>query len=185
MCLDFANTLDWRLTDDPVELIPDYAALLAWSERRATMPARTLARLREHRLDSSAARGIMRTAYLLRAEIWSMGDELIANRPVRLDALNGRLAELPSQPALRIQDGRYMFDLDGNSLYQPLWPVLWSLTAVLSSDDATRVGCCRAQGCGWYFIDESPNRSRMWCSSEICGNRERVRRAYVKRRLKS
>lgn len=183
VCLDFANTLDWRLTDSPVELIPDYAALLAWSERRGTLPARTLARLREDPAEGPAAREVMREAHLLRTQIWSIADGLIAGRRARLSALNGRLAGLPSPPGLRVQGSRYAFDLDGSDSGQPLWPILWSLTAVLVSEDATRIGSCRAQGCGWYFVDESPNHSRTWCSSEVCGNRERVRRAYAKRKM--
>ncbi|HEV2444147.1 MAG TPA: CGNR zinc finger domain-containing protein [Steroidobacteraceae bacterium] len=185
VCLDFANTLDWRLTDNPVELIPDYLALLAWSERRGTLPAGALARLRKHGPEGTAASEVMREAHLLRTEIWSIADELIAGRRARLAALNDRLAGLPSQPALRVQGSRYAFDLDGSDPRQPLWPVLWSLTAVLASEDAARIGSCLAQGCGWYFVDESPNRSRTWCSSEVCGNRERVRRAYAKRRSKA
>ena len=185
VCLDFANTLDWRLTDSPVELIPHYAALLAWSARRGTLPERTLARLQDHGPESAAAREVIREAHLLRTEIWSIAEELIAGRRARLSALNGRLAELPSQPGLRVQGRRYVFDLDGSDPSQPLWPVIWSLAAVLASEDATRIGSCRAQGCGWYFVDESPSRSRTWCSSEVCGNRERVRRAYAKRQRKS
>lgn len=185
VCLDFANTLDWRLTDSPVELIPDYAALLAWSERRGTLPARALMKLRQHDGDSFAAHEVMRAAHLLRAQIWSLAEDLIAGRRARLGTLNDRLTELPSQPGLRVHDSRYVFDLDGSEPQQTLWPVLWSLTAVLASEDAVRLGTCRAQGCGWYFVDESPNRSRTWCSSEVCGNRERVRRAYARRRAKS
>ena len=75
-----------------------------------------------------------------------------------------------------------MFDLDGKDLRQPLWPVLWSLSALLASSDAARLGACQAEGCGWFFVDESPNHARLWCSSEVCGNRERARRAYAKRR---
>lgn len=185
VCLDFANTLDWRLTDDPVELIPDYAALLAWSQRRGTLPARALARLRDQDGAGSAAREVMSEAHLLRSQIWSLAEELIAGRRARLGPLNDRLTELPSQPGLRAHDGRYVFDLDGSDPRQALWPVLWSLAALLASEDAARLGSCRAQGCGWYFVDESPNRSRTWCSSEVCGNRERVRRAYARRRSQS
>jgi len=182
VCLDFANTLDWRLTDSPVELIPDYPALLAWSERRGTLPARTVARLRASGARSTEAGAVLREARLLRAQIWAIAEELIGRRHARLNAVNRRLTELPSQPDLRIQGSRYVFDLDGRDLRQPLWPVLWSLTAVLTSDDAARMGNCGAEGCGWYFIDESPSRSRRWCSSEVCGNRERARRAYARRR---
>ena len=45
MCLDFANTMDWRTSDAPQELIPDYAALLSWSKARRTLAAKTVAKL--------------------------------------------------------------------------------------------------------------------------------------------
>src|SRR5581483_5112593 len=182
VCLDFANTLDWRLTDSPVELIPDYPALLAWSGRRETLPSRAVASLRAQAARRTEADVIVREAHLLRGQIWAITEDLIARRRARLSALNRQLAELPSEPGLCFQGGRYVFELDGANLRQPLWPVLWSLTAVLASEDAARVGSCQAEGCGWYFIDESPGHSRMWCSSEVCGNRERVRRAYARRR---
>lgn len=182
VCLDFANTLDWRLTDSPVELIPDYMALLAWSERRGTLPARTLAKLRAQAVKSSATDVVTREAHLLRAQIWAIADRLLESRHAGLSTLNARLSELPPQPGLRVENHRYVFDLDGSDLRQPLWPVLWSLTTVLASEDAARIGRCQAQGCGWYFVDESPGHSRTWCSSEVCGNRERVRRAYARRR---
>ena len=185
VCLDFANTLDWRLSDSPVELIPDYPALLAWSERRQTLPARAVARLRAQAARRTEAEVILREAHLLRGQIWAIAEDLIGRRRARLSALNRRLAELPSEPGLCFQGGRYVFELDGANLSQPLWPVLWSLTAVLASEDAARVGSCQAEGCGWYYIDESPGHSRMWCSSEVCGNRERVRRAYARRRSKA
>lgn len=184
VCLDFANTLDWRLTDSPVELIPDYPALLAWSERRGTLATSAVTVLRAKAARSTDSDAVLREARLLRTRIWAIAEELIGGRRARLSALNKRLTELPSQPGLRVQDSRYVFELDGTDLRQPLWPVLWSFTAVLASEDAARVGSCQAEGCGWYFIDESPARSRMWCSSEVCGNRERVRRAYDRRRTK-
>lgn len=182
VCLDFANTLDWRLTDSPIELIPDYPALLAWSERRGTLPARAVARLKAKGAGRTEAEAILRNAHLLRTRIWAIAEDLIGGRRARLSALNRRLIELPSQPGVCFQGNRCVFALDGTNLHQPLWPVLWSLTAVLASEDAARVGSCRAEGCGWYFIDESPGHSRMWCSSEVCGNRERVRRAYARAR---
>jgi len=183
VCLDFANTLDWRLTPDPVELIPDYAALLSWSARRGTMSAETVACLRTRSARKNAeAIGTIKKAYELRAHIWKAADALRNGGSVELDAFNAMLSRLPSQPNLTQYGTQYVFDLDGTELEQPLWPVLWSLSAVLASEDAIRLGCCQAQGCGWFFVDESPNRSRLWCSSEVCGNRERARRAYAKRR---
>ena len=55
VCLDFANTMDWRTSDAPQELIPDYAALLSWSEARRILSVRAVAKLQAqgaHRLKS-------------------------------------------------------------------------------------------------------------------------------------
>ena len=30
--------------------------------------------------------------------------------------------------------------------------------------------------CGWWFVDDTKNRSRRWCDMKICGNREKMRR---------
>src|SRR5882724_7488532 len=38
VCLDFANTVEWRLSAQPQEPIPDYRTLLRWSELRAMLP---------------------------------------------------------------------------------------------------------------------------------------------------
>ena len=33
-----------------------------------------------------------------------------------------------------------------------------------------------AEGCGWLFIDESPNQGRRWCDMKVCRNRAKARR---------
>ena len=185
VCLDFANTMDWRTSAVPQELMPDYAALLAWSAARGTLPASALARLRRRGAEGGETATALRDAHALRAEIWRAAEALRQGKPVRLDAFNRRLSDLPAQPRLAPEGAGYAFDLPGRDLAEPLWPVLWSLTALLTSDDATRIGCCHAEGCGWFFVDESPNRTRLWCSSAVCGNRERARRAYAKRRVRA
>ena len=182
-CLDFANTLDWRASDDPVELIPDYGSLLRWSERRGTLPRRAVRRLgRTHTLASS--RAAMDDAYDLRSEIWAIAKAAGSGAHAPLGALgriNRLLASAPSQPPLVRDGSRYVHDLIGRDIREPLWPILWSLSALMSSDDVNRIGLCSGTGCGWFFVDESPNRTRLWCSSSTCGNRERARRAYARR----
>jgi predicted RNA-binding Zn ribbon-like protein len=186
VCLDFANTMDWRTSDAPQELIPDYAALLSWSKARRTLAAGAIAKLHAHGAQqAAAAAAVMQEAHALRSEIWKAAEALRRGDRVNLEPLNRSLVAAPAQPKL-IRDGTgYVHDLPGAALAEVLWPVLWSLTALLTSEDAGRLGCCRAQGCGWFFVDESPNHSRLWCSSEVCGNRERARRAYAKRRPKA
>ena len=38
-----------------------------------------------------------------------------------------------------------------------------------------RIKLCPCPGCGWAFYDRSRNRSRTWCSMEVCGNRVKAR----------
>ena len=45
----------------------------------------------------------------------------------------------------------------------------------------SRLKACPADDCQWAFFDSSRNRSRTWCSMEVCGNRSKTRR-YRSRR---
>jgi len=183
VAIDFVNTVDWRLSDDPQELLADYATLLRWSELRATLPPAAIKRLRAlSAKNPEAAESVLEEARKLRAEICRDVAALSTGDGVDLASVNRRLGAAPPQPRLVKTAARHVHDLPGKQLEEPLWPVLWSWTAVLTSDDARRLGLCQAKGCGWFFVDESPNRSRAWCSSEGCGNRERARRAYEKKR---
>jgi predicted RNA-binding Zn ribbon-like protein len=38
-----------------------------------------------------------------------------------------------------------------------------------------RLKLCPAEDCLWAFYDVSRNRSKRWCSMEVCGNRSKVR----------
>ena len=186
VCLDFANTIDWRLSAEPQELIPDYATLLRWSGMRHVLPGAAIAGLQgQSARDPDAAAAVLHEARMLRGEICDAAAALCQGMELDLAIFNRRLADLPAQPRLLAAGAGYVHDLPGKRLEEPLWPILWSVTALLTSQDAGRLGSCQAQDCGWFFVDESPNHSRLWCSSEVCGNRERARRAYAKRRAGS
>ena len=45
-CLDFADTVDDRISDHPRELLTDYGRLLQWGEEAGVITARTAERLR-------------------------------------------------------------------------------------------------------------------------------------------
>ncbi|MFX9626926.1 CGNR zinc finger domain-containing protein, partial [Acinetobacter baumannii] len=87
-------------------------------------------------------------------------DALRGGRGADLRLVNQLLSAAPRQPDLVRQDRAYRHAFAGTDVREPLWPVLWSLTALLASDDARRIGCCEADGCGWFFVDESPNQTR-------------------------
>ncbi|HWC80986.1 MAG TPA: CGNR zinc finger domain-containing protein [Pseudonocardiaceae bacterium] len=45
--------------------------------------------------------------------------------------------------------------------------------AVLGQWDRMKI--CPAENCRWAFFDHSRNRSRTWCSMQVCGNRTKAR----------
>jgi len=186
VCLDFANTIDWRTSEEPQELLPDYAALLSWSKARGTLLARAVGGLHELAAARAGAAGeALREAHALRSDILVTAEALSNGRYPPLTKINQWLGAVPAQPQLVKNGTAYTHAVPGTKLEEPLWPILWSLAALLTSNDAARVGCCQARGCGWLFVDESPNGSRVWCSNDACGNRVRAQRAYAKRRSKS
>ena len=50
----------------------------------------------------------------------------------------------------------------------------------LTALPAGRIRICR--NCRWLFVDRSRNASRLWCDMTVCGNRNKARRHYARRR---
>ena len=59
--------------------------------------------------------------------------------------------------------------------------VLTAIARAQESGDWPRLKACSSGECLWAFYDRSRNRSRHWCSMEVCGNRAKTR-TYRKRR---
>jgi predicted RNA-binding Zn ribbon-like protein len=57
--------------------------------------------------------------------------------------------------------------------------VALSALALLQPQKAGRIRICA--NCSWLFLDESRNRSRIWCDMAVCGNRQKARRHYRRR----
>lgn len=59
------------------------------------------------------------------------------------------------------------------------------LVALIEAQTAgtwTRLKLCGADDCQWAYYDTSKNRSRLWCSMEVCGNRQKTRAYRARRR---
>ncbi|GAB3677945.1 CGNR zinc finger domain-containing protein [Saccharopolyspora tripterygii] len=50
-----------------------------------------------------------------------------------------------------------------------------ALTTLLITGEVERIKRCPAEDCGWVFWDSTKNRSRRWCSMQVCGNRQKAR----------
>lgn len=55
-----------------------------------------------------------------------------------------------------------------------------SALGLLCDDAAQRIRICA--NCNWLFLDRSRNGSRVWCDMAVCGNRQKARRHYRRRK---
>jgi predicted RNA-binding Zn ribbon-like protein len=193
-CLDFVNTLAWRLTDSPAEYLGSYEDLLAWAGQAGLLaPDETEALSRWSTKTSEDACDTLSRAIALREAIYRLFSATIASEPQdehALSILNRELSEALSRlrvvPAVGVT---YAWNWDrggeeegGLPLERALWPVAHSAGELLTSPKLGRVKVCAGEGCGWMFLDESRNASRRWCDSRDCGNRERVRKYLARKR---
>jgi predicted RNA-binding Zn ribbon-like protein len=155
LCLDFCNTVSWRLTPEPVERLRSHADLLDWSglPPRPDEPE-TFARALELRAAVIAA--------------FESGDV----DPVRI-----AYAEALAAARVHVDGGVAVLEWPGD----PLAPVAHSAWTLLADPGRRPVRVCAGQGCGWLFLDGTRNASRRWCSADDCGRRERVRRHRARR----
>ena len=192
-CLDFVNTLAWATGDNPVDHLRSYRDLVDWACQAGLLAADARPRLAER---ASAmpdlADDMLARAITLREAIRHITTAVIAHEAASessLTVLNGELSAALSRSVLD-QASPGVFGWSGNwchdggeiDLGYPLWPVARSAAEVLTSSRLDRVKICQGPRCGWMFVDESRNGSRRWCDSRDCGNRERVRRHYARRR---
>lgn len=189
LCLDFVNTIDLPNTPKERDLLASYDALLAWSVARGSMTSATGERLLMLARTAPAEEDAALCAALeLRSCIRRLAETAQANGDLAslLPEINTHFRHLAAPPRLLATTGErgVVPDLPGNCLAEPLWPVLWTLSALAISDDLAKLGTCHARDCRAIFIDHTNNRSRIWCASDLCGNRERVRRAYRARQVK-
>jgi predicted RNA-binding Zn ribbon-like protein len=186
LCLDFANTAEWHLSEHPTERLTSYAELIAWARSIGLLPDRTAQHLL-HEADQHRAEAarVLDRAVALREAIYHIFVAVAAGKlPSAGDqaTLNAELSRSLSKSRLVWNKANFDWGRDeDDALDQVLWWVLRSTTNLLTSEDLQRVGVCADdRGCGWLFYDTSRNRTRQWCSMRGCGNRAKARRHYEK-----
>jgi predicted RNA-binding Zn ribbon-like protein len=179
--LDMVNTVSWRGNSARrIERVPDFDALLAWSARAGLIHAAELGHV------SAAARvEYGRGARALTDTRWlreRLHEALTSTGPRRQQAIQLLWPQLTSalrhaQPeGLPLQLAIEVHEPDDLTRRLALLALQF-----LTSDDVRLVKVCADDDCGWVFLDRSRNRTRRWCSTADCGNRNRVRRYNARR----
>jgi predicted RNA-binding Zn ribbon-like protein len=188
LCLDFANTVEDRTGAQPVDMLPDYAALARWGWHVGDLSVderdRLLARAAELPAEATAT---LAKAIELREAIYRVFAAIAHDQtPRRADLARIEAAHRAALGHARLTPDGAQYDWtwnDATALERMLWPVARSAVALLTSDGLPRVKQCPGTGdCGWLFLDLSRNATRRWCSMEGCGSRAKMRRLYARRK---
>jgi predicted RNA-binding Zn ribbon-like protein len=184
VAFDFVNTED---AYPPVECLRGYGDLVAWSVLVGLFSAEEGERLvGEADLRPEDAEAVYRDALRLRGALYGVFRILAEGGDVPergLETLRGYEREALSRGKLVQGDRGFSWEWkDGRDLAGMLWPVAHAATQLLTSGDLDRLKLCA--GCYWVFLDASRNRSRRWCTMEVCGTDAKMRRYVAKRAAK-
>lgn len=185
LALDFANTVDGEPGGETgVEYLWGYGGLVAWGHHVGLLTEDEVSLL----LDGAAPRpeeaeAVHARALELRGGIQDVFRAVAEGvRPASGDLESLRRAEGEAVSHARLEPGDAGFRWewpDVGDLSKPLWPVAHAAIGLLTSGRLDRVKRCA--GCHWLYVDVSRNRSRRWCTMEVCGTNEKMRRYVAKR----
>ncbi|MGE0279443.1 MAG: CGNR zinc finger domain-containing protein [Rhizobiaceae bacterium] len=89
------------------------------------------------------------------------------------------LAELPNLLSACAHSLRCSQEAQASGRQKLEEAVALSALSLLSEVDRIRI----CQNCRWLFLDRSKNGSRRWCDMAVCGNRQKAKRHYHRRRV--
>jgi predicted RNA-binding Zn ribbon-like protein len=167
--------LDLLATTHPVERLDSVAVLRAWVTGSGLVPAGTeLAHVDPSWLVAFRE---------LRGRIGQLvpGGHPLGERPyeVALARVNDVARAAPPAPrAVAGEDGTLVRKLAGPPECAALLGAVARDVVELLTDPVARAALrqCEGDNCPIVYLDSSRGRRRRWCSSEVCGNRERVAR---------
>ena len=104
---------------------------------------------------------------------------LLANNGIDTDSATasktleeaGRKARL----GVRFEDGRPVLAPEDEGAHGAIGRIVAAVAELAPTDEWKRLKTCRDEHCRVAFYDKSRNRSRAWCSMEVCGNRDKQR----------
>ncbi len=191
LCLDYANTLDNRTDVHPQELLNSYNDLVLWSQQADVLTEQEARRLLEKAARSpTEASRVLQRAVAIREAIFGIFKQVAEDESPEdedLITLSAMVAEAQKHAQIVPNTNGFRWDwVDKRSdLDCMLWPVVRSAADFLTSDELDTVRVCASDSCNWLFIDTSKNHSRRWCNMKSCGNREKARRFYTRKKSSS
>ncbi|MFD9335225.1 CGNR zinc finger domain-containing protein [Streptomyces sp. NPDC060028] len=174
VCLDLVATFGSRKDIEGTEGIRDGDELRLWLVGTGLVPGGTP--LTQIQTDWVQAFRALRVDVesLVRAELAAAGPDRDALARVNAAAAGPP----PGLCAVPDQEGHLVRELCGGLECGALLAAVARDAVELLTDPGDRalLRACEGEGCSRVYLDTSRGHRRRWCSSELCGNRERVAR---------
>jgi predicted RNA-binding Zn ribbon-like protein len=179
--LAFVNTLSSRPTAAPVERLVSYDALVEWAREQHLVTAAAADRLiAEGRRRPQQANAVLGRAREFREALNGLANAIDKGRQPSsavLDRISDYVANAYANGRLVPHEGTLQWVASADdALERILWEIGRAAGRLVVSPRLSRLRPCAASDCGWWFVDDTKNRSRRWCDMKLCGNREKVRR---------
>lgn len=174
--LDFVNTIhDWTAAE-PRDYLPTFAEAARFAEA-AGLVTRAEARALAGLPGSAELRRLRELRVRLERIFRAVRSER-SPAPEDLDALARDAAEAGRAARLQFDRGQLtrVIDLETAGAATLRLRLVERAIALLTADHLERLSACPS--CGWYFLDTTKNRSRRWCSMDMCGSAVKARRYY-------
>jgi len=187
LSLDFINTVHDRHVEPLRDLLQNYLDLVTWVYyANAISDSQKERLLQTGKENEEKANQIYINALQLRETCYDFILNLINQEEASLanvQLINQWLSRAFSNLVLVQLNGYFVLDWKTEifELESVLWPIIRAFSDLVTSEEINRIKQC--SNCGYLFLDNSKNKSRRWCSMEICGNRVKARRHARKTRL--
>ena len=169
--LAFVNTLD---VEEARDELGNAESLRAWLAGRGLVDGDTRVTRRDLAL-AIELRDALRRIFLAHSGVPLPSEDL--------EVVNRALARLPLDVQIDAA-GSPRVEPRGDGVAAVLGQVVCDVERARTLGTWDRLKLCPAEDCLWAFFDSSKNRSRRWCSMNVCGNRTKTRE-YRRRRAAS
>lgn len=163
----FLNTR-WDLRGDRTDVFVSGEALADWLSARGLLAE-------DRRLTGDDVARALAVREGLRAIAFS-------NNGHRLDkdaTESMRRASETASARIRLEPGGAQFLANTDAGLDGAIGALYGIVSRAMADGSwQRLKACPGRHCGWVFFDRSRNRSARWCSTQVCGAREKSRTYY-------
>jgi predicted RNA-binding Zn ribbon-like protein len=166
--LAFANTLD---VEEARDELGNAESLRIWLLGHHLIDGGTRVSRRDLAL-AIELRDALRRTLLAHSGLALLGEEI--------DVVNEVLARLPLDVQIDAA-GAPRVAARGDGVTAALGRIVCDVARARTLGTWDRLKLCPAEDCLWAFFDSSKNRSRRWCSMNVCGNRTKTR-SYRRRR---